>query len=94
MSSVSQDSLAGRKDDEKALDGALVDEATLIEERRKRREAIKAKYKGQSTPLLVKALAINHEAPLAVAKGEATNGTPSALGQTLFFLEDECYADE
>lgn len=31
-------------------DPILVDEATLIEERRKRREAIKAKYKGQVTP--------------------------------------------
>ena len=29
-----------------------IDEAKLLEERRKRREAIKAKYRGQSTPLL------------------------------------------
>ena len=34
-----------------------VDEATLIEERRKRREAIKARHRGQVTPLLVQALA-------------------------------------
>ncbi|KAH8808132.1 kinase-like domain-containing protein [Xylogone sp. PMI_703] len=33
-----------------------VDEATLIEQRRKRREAIKAKYRGSATPLLVQAL--------------------------------------
>lgn len=33
-----------------------VDEAKLIEERRKKREAIKAKYRGQGTPLLVAAL--------------------------------------
>lgn len=33
-----------------------MDEAALIEERRKRREAIKAKYKGSATPLLVQAL--------------------------------------
>ncbi|KZF19785.1 kinase-like protein [Xylona heveae TC161] len=33
-----------------------VDEASLIEDRRKRREAIKAKYRGQATPLLVQAL--------------------------------------
>src|SRR5436190_16107155 len=32
------------------------DEVTLIEQRRKRREAIKAKYRGQATPLLVQAL--------------------------------------
>lgn len=33
-----------------------IDEAVLIEERRKRREAIKAKHRGQATPLLVQAL--------------------------------------
>ena len=36
-----------------------LDEAALIEERRKRREAIKAKHKGQATPLLVQALALD-----------------------------------
>lgn len=35
---------------------APVDEVVSIEERRKRREAIKAKYKSQATPLLVQAL--------------------------------------
>ena len=39
-----------------------VDEAKLIEERRKRREAIKAKYRGQSTPLLA-TLSINQSMP-------------------------------
>lgn len=39
-----------------------VDEAKLIEERRKRREAIKAKYRGQSTPLLA-TLSINQSIP-------------------------------
>ena len=34
-----------------------VDEAALIEERRKRREAIKAKHRGQATSLIVQALA-------------------------------------
>lgn len=34
----------------------VIDEAAAIEERRKRREAIKAKYKGQAAPLLVQAL--------------------------------------
>lgn len=34
-----------------------VDEAALIEERRKRREAIKAKHRGQATPLKLQALA-------------------------------------
>ncbi len=34
----------------------VLDEAALIEERRKRREALKNKYRGQATPLLVQAL--------------------------------------
>ncbi|KAL9602320.1 MAG: hypothetical protein Q9219_001886 [cf. Caloplaca sp. 3 TL-2023] len=37
----------------------LLDEATLIEQRRKRREAIKAKHRGQATPLLVQSLALD-----------------------------------
>ena len=38
----------------------LADEATVIEERRKRREAIKARHRGQATPLLVPALALDN----------------------------------
>ncbi|EEH39675.2 serine/threonine-protein kinase prp4 [Paracoccidioides lutzii Pb01] len=49
-----------------------VDEATLIEQRRKRREAIKAKYRNQSTPLLVKALEAGNE----------TDSTPQNSGQS------------
>ena len=37
-----------------------VDESKLIEERRKRREAIKAKYKGQASPLLSHALQLRN----------------------------------
>jgi serine/threonine-protein kinase PRP4 len=37
-----------------------LDEAALIEQRRKRREAIKAKHRGQGTPLLVQALEISN----------------------------------
>jgi serine/threonine-protein kinase PRP4 len=51
-----------------------VDEAALIEQRRKRREAIKAKYRGSGTPLLVQAL------QLADKSGQSTPGhdtTPS-----------------
>ncbi|KAI9673161.1 MAG: U4/U6 small nuclear ribonucleoprotein prp4 [Caeruleum heppii] len=49
-----------------------VDEAALIEERRKRREAIKAKYKGQSTPLLVQALHLGSDT--------TASNTPAASG--------------
>jgi serine/threonine-protein kinase PRP4 len=45
----------------KSEDANPVDEATLIEERRKRREAIKAKYRGQATPLLVQALQLGNK---------------------------------
>lgn len=38
-----------------------IDEAALIEERRKRREAIKAKYRGSATPLLVQALQLGNK---------------------------------
>lgn len=38
-----------------------VDEAALIEERRKKREAIKAKYRGQATPLLVQSLQLDND---------------------------------
>ncbi|KAI9675824.1 MAG: U4/U6 small nuclear ribonucleoprotein prp4 [Trizodia sp. TS-e1964] len=55
---------AEKSNDEQAIDiveSKPVDEATLIEERRKRREAIKAKYRGQATPLLVQALQLGNE---------------------------------
>ena len=41
--------------------GRAVDEAALIEERRKRREAIKAKHRGQATPTLVESLALEND---------------------------------
>ena len=40
-----------------------VDEASLIEQRRKRREAIKAKYRSKATPLLVQALQLDGNSP-------------------------------
>ena len=45
-----------------------VDEATLIEERRKRREAIKAKYRGQVTPLQLEAMALDSTSAAATPK--------------------------
>ena len=38
-----------------------VDEATLIEERRKKREAIKAKHRGQATPMQLQVLALDNQ---------------------------------
>jgi serine/threonine-protein kinase PRP4 len=42
-----------------------LDESALIEQRRKRREAIKAKYKGATTPLLVQALQLGDKSTSA-----------------------------
>ena len=50
-----------------------LDEAALIEQRRKRREAIKAKYRGSATPLLVQALQLGDKS------GQSTPG-PSQAG--------------
>ncbi|EHL00879.1 putative Serine/threonine-protein kinase prp4 [Glarea lozoyensis 74030] len=44
--------------EQEVVEEETLDEATLIEQRRKRREAIKAKYRGAATPLLVQALHI------------------------------------
>jgi serine/threonine-protein kinase PRP4 len=60
-----------------------LDEATLIEQRRKRREAIKAKYRGSATPLLVQALQLGDKS------GDSTPGlqddnTPSARSSMYF----------
>ncbi|RMD39526.1 hypothetical protein DV735_g5597, partial [Chaetothyriales sp. CBS 134920] len=48
----------------------VLDEAAIIEERRKRREAIKNKYRGQGTPLLVQAL---HSGPDTAAVESAAS---------------------
>ncbi|KAL9048870.1 MAG: hypothetical protein Q9206_005803 [Seirophora lacunosa] len=58
-----------------------VDEATLIEERRKRREAIKAKHRGQATPLLVQALALDHTSAPISPKPLSDDDQPPAAGQ-------------
>ncbi|KAL8993655.1 MAG: hypothetical protein Q9169_006180 [Polycauliona sp. 2 TL-2023] len=52
---------AGGEGDQQALARPVLDEAALIEERRKRREAIKAKHQKQATPLLVQALALDSQ---------------------------------
>ena len=57
-------------------DGQPLDEAALIEERRKKREAIKAKHRGQATPMLVQALALdNKSAPPTPRSPAVEDGT-------------------
>ena len=50
-----------------------LDEKALIEERRKRREAIRAKYQAQPSPMLIQALHVNSEATTS----RNTSGSPS-----------------
>jgi serine/threonine-protein kinase PRP4 len=52
-----------------------LDEVALIEQRRKRREAIKAKYRGSATPLLVQALQLGDKS------GQSTPGQSQAGGE-------------
>ncbi|KAI6716167.1 hypothetical protein PZA11_001141 [Diplocarpon coronariae] len=52
-----------------------LDEAALIEQRRKRREAIKAKYRGSATPLLVQALQLGDKSGDS-APGQHDKSTP------------------
>ena len=61
-----------------------MDEATLIEERRKRREAIKAKYKGHGMPLLVQALAISSNSITPSSKSEAIRADQQVKGHPPF----------
>ncbi|KAL9132011.1 MAG: hypothetical protein Q9175_006633 [Cornicularia normoerica] len=59
------------------------DEATMIEERRKRREAIKARHKGQATPLLVQALALDTTTAPSTPKSTATPEDDPAQASSL-----------
>lgn len=69
-----------KEEDEKGpeVQSEPIDEAKLIEERRKRREAIKAKYLGQSTPLL-NTLSIDQSIPNSPAIVESpASGKPDS----------------
>ena len=58
-----------------------MDEATLIEERRKRRQAIKAKHQGQATPVLVQALALDNQSGPTSSKPAVTDDERSGADQ-------------
>lgn len=60
-----------------------VDEAALIEERRKRREAIKNRYRGQAPPLLVQALHLGADSKPASPAPESYATTPRGSGESL-----------
>ncbi|KAI4144429.1 MAG: hypothetical protein LQ341_002663 [Variospora aurantia] len=77
------DGNVGQKDvgELQATEKPAVDEATLIEERRKRREAIKAKHRGQATPLLVQALALENTSALDASKPMSDDDQPPSAGR-------------
>jgi serine/threonine-protein kinase PRP4 len=58
----------------------VVDEAALIEARRKRREALKAKYRSQETPLLVQALHLGTDVD---SSASSSAQTPLAVEQSV-----------
>ena len=58
-----------------------LDEAALIEERRKKREAIKAKHRGQATPMLVQALALDSKSAPSTPKSPAVDEGNQAPGK-------------
>jgi len=57
------------------------DEAALIEERRRRREAIKARHRGQATPMLVQALAPGRAVSTPDAKSDGAIAQDHILGK-------------
>ncbi|KAJ9619093.1 U4/U6 small nuclear ribonucleoprotein prp4 [Knufia peltigerae] len=75
---------------DEAEEPKVVDEAALIEQRRKRREAIKNKYKSQATPLLVQALHTGAEAKIGSPAPESYPTTPGRSGKWLSSLSHCC----
>ena len=57
----------------------VLDDAAQIEVRRKRREAIKNKYRGQATPLLVQALHIGAESAQATPDPNSSPASPTRI---------------
>ena len=84
--SASANGSAVGQDAQAPVETQPMDEATLIEERRKRREAIKAKYKGQETPLLVQALVISGNSTTMLSKTETVGANHQVKGHHPFHL--------
>lgn len=68
--------------DEPFTEPTLIDEASLIEQRRRKREAIKAKYMGQATPLLVQALQLGSDSGSVTPRVETPEPRLERSGQT------------
>ena len=68
MSSATLENAADVKEATQPATAQPIDEGALIEERRKRREAIKARHRGQATPTLVQALELSNNSALPTPK--------------------------
>lgn len=85
-SSILEDA-TGDKEPMQPANTQPVDEAAMIEERRKRREAIKAKHRGQATPMLVQVLEIsNHSGPQTPRSSRAEDS--QTLGELFDYSGD------
>ena len=82
---------------EEPIPQQVVDEAALIEDRRRRREAIKAKHKGQATQLLVQALEVDKQpsldSPKPLNKEISTPGSGKDSPTGLVVLDDKDLAN-
>ncbi len=85
-SSIPEDA-AGDKETMQPATTQLIDEAALIEERRKRREAIKARYRGQATPMLVQALEIGNQSGSPAPRSSRAEDSRT-LGELSDYLGD------
>lgn len=71
-------------------DPPVLDEAAIIEERRKRREAMRNKYRGQATPLLVQALHLGAQSSQATPEsGMSAAASPASSTAQLFGQDDD-----
>ncbi|ETN46709.1 uncharacterized protein HMPREF1541_00896 [Cyphellophora europaea CBS 101466] len=73
---------------ESTAEPAVMDEAAIIEERRKRREAMRNKYRGQATPLLVQALHLGAESSQATPDPESS-AAASPVSSTANLLDQD-----
>lgn len=80
--SSSKEAVSNTSTNEASMDSGPLDEAALIEQRRKRREAIKAKHRGQGTPLLVQALNASNVTTPGESRPETPGSASRAIGES------------
>lgn len=64
-----------------------VDEAAQLEARRKKREAIRAKYRGQATPLRLQALQLGAETDSSTPSADTGTTNNTASGEYMPFVQ-------